>query len=82
MSIYKKLQLMGRLSIEYLLFSTRNVVAVQEEMAQFNDLFKILLSPHEKYNALIEDEARVKDDKYFDEIKTRYFPLRRDYYAC
>ena len=51
-------------------------------MDQFNNLFKMLLSAHEKYNALIEDEARVKDDKYFDEIKNRYFPLRRDYYAC
>ena len=51
-------------------------------MDQFNNLFKMLLSAHEKYNALIEDEARAKDDKYFDEIKTRYFPLRRDYYAC
>ena len=51
-------------------------------MGQFNNLFEMLLSVHEKYNALIEDEARVKNDKYFDEIKTRYFPLRRDYYAC
>ena len=51
-------------------------------MGQFNNLFEMLLSVHGKYNALIEDEARVKDDKYFDEIKTRYFPLRRDYYDC
>ena len=77
MSIYKKLQLMGRLSIEYLLFSTRNVVAVQEEMAQFNDLFKMLLSAHEEYNALFEDEARNKEDEWFDEIDNQVFSFKR-----
>ena len=33
-------------TIEDLPFLTRNVVAVQEEMGQFNDLFKMLLSAH------------------------------------
>ena len=50
-------------TIEDLLFSRRNVVAVQEEMGQFNDLFQMLLSAHEEYNELLEDEARVKEDE-------------------
>ena len=64
-------------TIEDLLFSTRNVVAVQEEMAQFNDLFKMLLSAHEEYNALLEDEARDKKDEWFDEIDNPVFSFKR-----
>ena len=51
-----------------LLFSTRNLVAVEEELAQFNDLFKMLLSMHEEYNALLEDEERAVEDDWFDDL--------------
>ena len=32
--------------IEGLLFSNKNKIAVEEELAQFNNLFKMLLSMH------------------------------------
>ena len=46
-------------------------------MGQFNDLFKILLSAHEEYNALLENEARIKEDKWFDEIDNKVFSFKR-----
>ena len=46
--------------IEDMYFSTRNVVAVPEEMGQFNGLFKMLLSDHEEYNAIFQYEYRLK----------------------
>ena len=55
-------------TIEDPLFSTRNLVAVEEELTQFNDLFKILLGIHEEYNALLEDEERAIDDDWFDDL--------------
>ena len=55
-------------TIENLLFSTRNIVEVKEEMGQFNDLLKMLLSVRIEYNALLENKFRVKDDEWFDEI--------------
>ena len=51
-----------------LLFPTRNLVAVEEELAQFNDLFKMLLSMHEEYNAFLEDEERAVEDDWFDDL--------------
>ena len=56
---------------ENLLFSTRNLVAVEEELAQFNDLFKMLLGTHEEYNALLEDEERAIDNDWFDDSYSR-----------
>ena len=50
-----------------LLFSTRNLVAVEEEFAQFNNLLKMLLVIHEEYNAQLEDEKRAAYDDWFGE---------------
>ena len=36
----------------------------------------MLLSAHEEYNALLEDEARDKEDEWFVRLKTKYFPLK------
>ena len=46
-------------------------------MGQFNDLFKMLLDAHEEYNALLEDEARLKEDEWFDEIDNQVFSFKR-----
>ena len=46
-------------------------------MGQFNDLFKVLLSAHEEYNALLEDEARLKEEEWFDDIDNQVFSFKR-----
>ena len=45
-------------TIEDLLFSSKNVIAVEEEIKQFNDLFKMLLDVHQEYNQLLGDNER------------------------
>ena len=57
-------------------FSTRNVVAVQEEIGQFNDSFKMLLSAHEEYNEILDNEARLKEDEWFDEIDNQVISFK------
>ena len=47
----------GRLIRKYstigdLLFSSKNLIVVEKEIKQFNDLFKMLLDAHQKYNQL------------------------------
>ena len=41
---------------------------MEEELAQFNDLFKMFLDILEEYNALLEDEERAVDDDWFEDI--------------
>ena len=60
-----------------LLFPTRNLVGVEEEFAQFNDLFKMLLSMHEEYNALLEDEERAVEDDWFDDLDNRVCAFKK-----
>ena len=45
------------------LVSSQKAVVVEEELGQFNDLFKMLLSVHEDYNRLLHDEERQQDDE-------------------
>ena len=40
-------------AIEDLLFSSKNITAVEEEMKQFIDLFKMLLDVHQEFNQFV-----------------------------
>ena len=55
-------------TIEDLLFSSRIAVIVEEELCQFNDIFKMLLSIHKECNGLLHEEERQQDDEWFDEV--------------
>ena len=68
-------------TIEYLFFSTRNVVAVDDGMGQFSDLFQMLMSAHEEYNALLEVRLESRGMNIFMRLTTSYFPLRGKYDA-
>ena len=46
-------------------------------MGHFNDLFKMLLKAHEEYNALFEDEIRLKEDEWFDNIDNQVFSFKK-----
>ena len=48
--------------IEDLLFLNKNRVAVEEELAQFNYLLKVLLSIHEEYSQVVDDVERADED--------------------
>ena len=64
-------------TIEDLLCSSANKVAVEEEMNQFNDLLKMLIDVHHDYNQLLDDDEREKDGDWFDEIDTQACSFKR-----
>ena len=64
-------------TIEDLLCSSTNKVAVEEEMNQFNDLLKMLIDVHQDYNQLLDGDEREKDDDWFDEIVTQECSFKR-----
>ena len=64
-------------TIEDLLCSSANKVAVEEEMNQFNDLLKMLIDVHQDYNQLLDGDEREKDDDWFDEIVTQECSFKR-----
>ena len=63
--------------IEDLLLSNKNRIAVEEELAQFNDLFKMLLSIHEEYSQVLDDDKRADEDDWFDDLDNRVCTFKR-----
>ena len=64
-------------TIEDLLFSTTNVLVVEEELNQLNDIFKMLLSVHEEYHSLLEDQEKAIEDEWLDEIDCKIYDFKR-----
>ena len=64
-------------AFEDLLFSSENIIAVEEEMKQFNDLFKMLLDAYQDYNQLLRDDERARDDDWFDDVDTQVCFFKR-----
>ena len=63
--------------IKDLLLSNKNRIAVEEELAQFNYLFKMLLNIHEEYSQVLDDDERAGEDDWFDELDNKVFTFKR-----
>ena len=55
-------------AVDSLLYSSRNVETVREQMLQIDDMFKQLMDVHKEYNFLLPLEAQEDDEKWFDDI--------------
>ena len=54
--------------VDSLLYLSRNVETVREQMLQINDIFKQLMDVHKEYNSLLPLEAQEDDKKWSDDI--------------
>ena len=55
-------------AVDELLQSSRNVKAVQEQMKQTDDKFKMLMEVHKEYNSLLILEMQEQDEEWFDDV--------------
>ena len=55
-------------TVDSLLYSSRNVETVREQMLQIDDMFKQLMDVHKEYNSLLPLVAPEDNDKWFDDI--------------
>ena len=56
--------------VDSLLYSSRNVEAVREQMLQIDDMFKQKMEVHKEHNSLLPLEVQEDDEKWFDNIDT------------
>ena len=49
----------------------KNVVAVSEEIARYDYIFKQLLLVHEEYHSLLDEPDKCNDDEWFEEVDER-----------
>ena len=54
-------------AVDSLLYSSRNVEAVTEQMLQIDDMFKKMMEVHKEYNSMSLLEVQEDDEKWFDD---------------
>ena len=64
-------------TIEELQLSERNMAPVKQELAQFNDVYKLFVNLHEELNPMLEDSERAADDEWFEDIDERVCTFKR-----
>ena len=74
--LYKRLQRKSS-TIEELLYSDRNMLTVEQELAQFNDTLKLFADVHEELSPLLESERRLEDDEWFDDFDNQVCTFKR-----
>ena len=62
--------------VEDLLYSSKNKVAVEEEMLQINDLTKLLMSSHDECNELLGKEDRAESDTWLNMVDEQIFTFK------
>ena len=62
--------------VEDLMYSSKNQVAVEEEMAQLNFVFKELQQVHQEYQSLLSEVEKVDDEDWFEEVDERVFAFK------
>ena len=66
-------------TIENLMYSSRNYVTVEETLAQFHYIFKQLLLVHQEYHSLLEDDEKLADEEWFEEVDERVLTFKHKY---
>ena len=66
-------------TIEDLLFSSKDITAMEKEIKQFNDLFKMMLDVYQEYSQLLGKDERGRDDDCLIMLTLKYVPSRGRY---
>ena len=63
-------------SIDDLLYSAGNQVAVREELEQYSDLLKLVTNHHEEYIELVDAENQHHEEGWFDDLDQDMFNFK------
>ena len=74
----KKQQLVARLArkaaaIEDLLYSSKNFITIKEKLAQYDDIFKLIIKNHEENCKILRSEEQLNEEYHFEDVDQRVF---------
>ena len=64
-------------AIEDLFYSSKNKVAVEEELVQFNDILKVVVAAHEECKQYMEKKEINNSNEWLDEVDEMIFNFKR-----
>ena len=74
----KKRRLEARLArkaaaIEDLLYSSKNFITIKEKLAQYDDIFKLIIKNHEENCKILRSEEQLNEEYHFEDVDQRVF---------
>ena len=60
-------------AIEDLLYSSKNFIAVKEELTQYDDIFKLIIENHDEHCKILKPEEQSNEEDYFEDVNQRVF---------
>ena len=66
--------------IEDLMYSSKNYVTLEEALARFDYIFKQLLLVYQEYHSLLEDDEKLADEGWFEEVDERVSTFKHKVY--
>ena len=64
-------------NIEDLFYSSKNKVVVEEELAKFNDILRLVVAAHEECKQYMEEDQINNSDEWLDEVDEMIFNFKR-----
>ena len=62
--------------VDEMAYSWVNATAIREEMDQFNDTMKLLMSTNEEYQSLLTNEEQATDSEWYDQFDENVFSFK------
>ena len=59
-----------------MIYSSKNYVTVEEALEQFDYIFKQLLLVYQEYCSLLEDDQKLADEEWFEEVDEHVFTFK------
>ena len=74
----KKRRLEARLArkaaaIEDLLYSSKNIITVKEELAQYDGIFKLIIENNEEHCKILKPEEQSNEEDHFEDVNQKVF---------
>ena len=63
-------------AIQDLMYSAKKMVTVEEEIAQFDYIFKQVLLAHQEYHSLLDEEKKPSYEEWFEQVDERVFTFK------
>ena len=56
-----------------MLYSSKNLITVKEELAQYDDIVKVIMENHEEHYKILKQEEQSNEEDHFEDVDQRVF---------
>ena len=62
--------------VDNLMYSSKNLAAVKEDLGQVDYVLKLLVKVYEEYHSVLEEENKLESEEWFEKVDERAFSFK------